>query len=399
MDRRRFGRVRKLPSGRWQARYPGPDGTDHSAPHTFATKKDAQRWLTVKEADITRGDWFDPAAGTVPFAEYAAEWMEDRELSPKSEQLYEILLRRHLNPTFGRTAIGDIKEETVRKWRAGRLKAGPSSEPPFGPVTVAKAYRLLRAVLNTAAKDKRIKENPCCIDGADQESSPERPVLSVAEIYRLAESIAPRYRALVLLATFGNMRWGELAGLRHRNLDLDGQVVHVVETVYEFSQLVKGTPKSKASVRKIPLPGLVVAELRSHMERYSPPGPDTFVFVGVKGGQLRRSNFSKTWAAALAKAGLPAGIHFHDLRHTGNTFAAETGASLAELMNRMGHSSTRAAQVYLHARDERGRQIAETLDKMAREELSRAQQHGAGAEATDEATGTQRAREHRGASF
>jgi integrase len=191
-------------------------------------------------------------------------------------------------------------------------------------------------------------------------------VLSVAEIYRLAESIAPRYRALVLLATFGNMRWGELAGLRCRNLDLDGQVVHVVETVYEFSQLVKGTPKSKASVRKIPLPGLIIAELRSHMERYSPPGPDAFVFVGVKGGQLRRSNFSSTWATALAKAGLPVGIHFHDLRHTGNTFAAETGASLAELMNRMGHASTRAAQVYLHARDERGRQIAETLDKMAR---------------------------------
>jgi integrase len=265
-------------------------------------------------------------------------------------------------------------------------------------VTVAKAYRLLRAVLNTAVKDKRVKENPCCIDGADQESSPERPVLSVTEVYRLAESIAPRYRALVLLATFGNMRWGELAGLRRRNLDLDGQVVNVVETVYEFSQLVKGTPKSKASVRKIPLPELIIAELHSHMERYSPAGPDAFLFVGVKGGQLRRSNFSKTWATALTKAGLPAGTHFHDLRHTGNTFAAETGASLAELMNRMGHSSTRAAQVYLHARDERGRQIAETLDKMAREELSRAQQQRAEAEASDAASGTQRARQRRKAS-
>jgi hypothetical protein len=188
MGKRRFGRVRKLPSGRWQARYPGPSGMDHPAPHTFATKKDADRWLTVKEADITRGDWFDPTAGSVPFAEYAGEWMEDRELSPKSEQLYELLLRRHLNPTFGLMAIGVIKEETVRKWRAGRLKAGPSSDPPFGPVTVAKAYRLLRAVLNTAVKDKRIRENPCCIEVADKESSPERPVLSIAEVYRLADA-------------------------------------------------------------------------------------------------------------------------------------------------------------------------------------------------------------------
>jgi hypothetical protein len=106
--------------------------------------------------------------------------------------------------------------------------------------------------------------------------------------------------------------------------------------------------------------------------KYAAPGPDGFVFVGVKGGQLRRSNFSKTWAAALAKAGLPRGVHVHDLRCTGNTFTAETGASLAGLMNRMGHSSTRTAQIYLHARQERGQEIAATLDKMARRELSRA---------------------------
>jgi integrase len=135
----------------------------------------------------------------------------------------------------------------VRAWRAAELKTGPQQHPPFGPITVAKAYRLLRAILSTAVTDKRIRENPCQINGADKESSPERPVLSVPEVYRLADAIAPRYRALVLLATFGNMRWGELAGLRRRYLDLDGQRVRVVETVYEFGQLVKGTPRSAAS--------------------------------------------------------------------------------------------------------------------------------------------------------
>ena len=90
-------------------------------------------------------------------------------------------------------------------------------------MTVAKAYRLLRAILNTAVRDKRIRENPCQIKGADKELTAERPVLSVPEVYRLAEAIEPRYRALVLLATFGNLRWGELAGLRRRNLDLDNR--------------------------------------------------------------------------------------------------------------------------------------------------------------------------------
>lgn len=391
--------MRHLPSGRWQARYLGPDGKDHAAPRTFATKGEAQRWLTLKEADINRGDWLDPAASTVPFGEYGAEWTEDRELSPKTAQLYELLLRRHLNSAFGQTPIGEIKEEHVRKWRAARLKAGPTSKPAFGPVTVAKAYRLMRAILNTAVTDKRIKENPCRIDGADKESSPERPVLSVAEVYQFADAITPRYRALVLLATFGNMRWGELAGLRRRHLDLDGQVVRIVETVYEFGQLVKGTPKSEASKRKVPLPELIMSELRSHVDTYTARGPDAFVFVGVKGGQLRRSNFSRTWTKALAKASLPDDIHVHDLRHTGNTFAAEAGASLAELMNRMGHSSTRAAQVYLHAREERGQQIAATLDKMARRELSQARKRKRESKAaTTEASGTQRARGRKKAS-
>lgn len=372
--KRRFGRVRQLPSGRWQARYPGPDGKDHSAPYTFKNKRDADQWLTLKEADIKRGDWLDPAAGAIPFREYAAEWIEQRDLSPKTLELYEGLLRSHLNPTLGDTGIGDIKEEDVRKWRAERLKSGPKSLPPFGPVTVAKGYRLLRAILNTAVRDKRIKENPCQIEGADKEVSPERPVLNVAEVFKLADAIVPRYRALILLATFGNLRWGELAGLRRRNLDLDAGTVRIEETVYELGPLVKGTPKSEASKRKVAIPDLIIPDLRQHLKEFAAPGPDGFVFVGVKGGQLRRSNFSKPWARALDSAGLPRAIHVHDLRHTGNTFAAESGASLAELMRRMGHSSTRAARIYLHARQERDKEIAAALGTMAKRELTRSQE-------------------------
>lgn len=148
---------------------------------------------------------------------------------------------------------------------------------------MAKAYRLLRAILNTAVTDKRIRENPCQIRGAGKESSPERPVLSVPEVYQLAEAIEPRYRALVLLSTFGNMRWGELAGPRRRYLDLDGRCVRVVETVHEFGQLLKGTPKSEASRRKIILPELVIPELSRHLDTYSPRGPDGFFVCRSQG--------------------------------------------------------------------------------------------------------------------
>lgn len=194
------------------------------------------------------------------------------------------------------------------------------------------------------------------------------------------------------------MRWGELAGLRRRNLDLDAGTVRIDETVYELGPLVKGTPKSEASKRKIAIPDLIIPDLRRHLVKYAADGADGFVFVGVRGGQLRRSNFSKPWARALDADGLPRGVHVHDLRHTGNTFAAETGVSLAELMNRMGHSSTRAARIYLHARQERDKEIASTLGKMVARELKRSQKPkkpDPKEDGTGGRSGTQRARKRK----
>ena len=85
MGKRRFGRVRRLRSGRWQARYPGPDGTDRPAPETFSTKGDAERWLSVKEAEIIKGEWINPDDGKISLADYAETWIEERPgLRPKT---------------------------------------------------------------------------------------------------------------------------------------------------------------------------------------------------------------------------------------------------------------------------------------------------------------------------
>ncbi len=106
-------------------------------------------------------------------------------------------------------------------------------------------------------------------------------------------------------------------------------------------------------------PAELVPELRWHLERFAQPGERGLVFAGPKGATLRRSNFRPIWNAACASAGLP-GLHFHDLRHVGGTLAA-TGASLKELMARLGHSSTRAAMIYQHATRDRDQAIAKAL--------------------------------------
>jgi len=367
--KRDFGNIRKLSSGRYQTRYRGPDGRLRPAPKTFDTKKAAQRWLKLKDAEIAQGDWFDPEAGAIPFGEYAAEWVENRDLTRKSRRTYQDLLRLHLAPAFGDMYLNEIRAADVRRWHAARLRR------KTGRGQVPKAYRLMRSVLNTAVADRLIRENPCQIEGAGEEDHEERPVLSVAEVFKLADAIKPRYRALVLLATFGNMRWGELAGLRRRYLDLDERTVTIREAVSDVGGLRREKPKSKAGKRTVSLPELIIPALRHHLETYAAPGEDGFVFVGVRGNQLRRGNFSKYWADACDAVGLE-GVHLHDLRHTGNTYAAEAGASLRELMKRMGHSSSKAALIYLHARDEREREIADRLGERVKKELDEGENDG-----------------------
>ena len=168
-------------------------------------------WLTLTEAELVRGEWVDPDAGRVPLGDYATTWIAHRpRLSPRTVVLYEGLLRLHIEPMLGRLDLAAVTPAQVRSWRSGLLDAG------VGQVTVAKAYRLLRAVMNTAVDDELIRRNPCRIKGAGREASPERSVVSVEQVYRLAGQIDRRWRALVLLAAFGGLRWGELAGLRRR---------------------------------------------------------------------------------------------------------------------------------------------------------------------------------------
>ena len=357
--RRRFGSVRQLPSARYQARYRGPDGLMRSAPVTFDTETDANVWLTVTEAQIIRGDWIDPDAGRVPLGEYAAKWIAERPLAPSTVARYEAALRGQIDPSIGRLDLVDLTPARVRRWRRDLLDAGA------GAPTVAKAYRLLRAVMNTAVDDELIRRNPCRIKGADSDESAERPVATIDQVYAIADAGRPWCRALVLLAAFTGLRWGELVELRRHNLDLAGGFVRVAGSTSEVrGVLIEGrATKSRAGVREVGVPAAIVPELRAHLRRWSEPGPNGRVFVGPRGGKLLRSNYSRYWKAAVDKAGLgQLGLHFHDLRHTANSFVASS-ASLRELMTRMGHASPRAALIYQHANREREREITEALSR------------------------------------
>jgi len=363
--RRRFGAVRRLPSGRYQARYLGPDGIMRPADDTFATKTEADTWLTIKEAEILDDEWIDPDAGAVFVPDYASVWIEERPgLRTKSAKNYRSLLRCQVAPHLATVTVGELTLARVRRWRKKLLDSGTSE------ITTAKAYRFLRAVMNTAVDDGLIKRNPCRIKGAGSEDSPERPALSVAQVYALADAVGLRYRALILLAAFSSLRWGELAALRPEDIDLDACTVRVTRQLNKpGANPVFGPLKSRAGRRVVTFADIIVSDLRRHL-RAVPPG--ALVFTSPEGAALSNTNFRRrVWVPALAVVGLE-GTHIHDLRHTGNQFTADAGANTRELMVRMGHDSERAALIYLHSSDKRQRALADAVAKAARAELAQA---------------------------
>lgn len=287
--------------------------------------------------------------------------IKERNLSPTTAEPYGILLRLHIMPIIGRITLGDVSSELVRSWRSWLLENGRSQ------TTTAKAYRLLRAVMNTAYDDNRIKRNPCRIPGADKEQAPERTTATVAQVYALADRMPRRYRALVLAAALSGLRWGELIGLRRCDVDLELGVIRVTRRLAQLrsGQLVAGTTKSVAGLRAVALPSVLLPDLRAHLDEFVRPGEWALLFLGPKGGELMRGNWRRSvnWSESVIAAGLPEGFHFHDLRHTGNQMAAEAGATTKELMHRMGHGSVRAALIYQHATDARDRAIADSLSR------------------------------------
>ncbi len=360
MARRRspWGSVRKLSSGRYQCRY-RVDGIEHTAPYTYRTQREADAYLASIRADLERGAWVDPFAGEELLATYAWRWLAERpNLRPRTRELYEGELRLHILSGLGTIEVGRLSSSAVRTWHAGLLKA----DKP-GATTVAKCYRLLRAILTTAVEDGLLLKNPCIIKGAGVERADERPVATVEQVFAIGTAIGPRYRAMVLLAGFTGLRLGELLGLTRRGLDVQSGTVTVVSQIQELAKggHFRGPPKSDAGRRTVAIPEALLPMLTAHADSVD-PGPDALMFGGTNGKPLRRATFYRAWHSAVAEVGLD-GLHFHDLRHTGNHLAAATGASTKELMARMGHSSPRAALIYQHATKERDAAIARALSE------------------------------------
>lgn len=362
--KRSFGSVRRLPSGAYQARYTGPDGTMYSAPRTFTAKSHADAWLAERRTEISHGTWRSPSsqpaeeATAVTFGDYAGAWLAGRDLKPRTRAHYRSLLESRLLPTFGDRPIAAIKPTEVRSWHA--------SLDARKPTIRAHAYALLRTIFNTAVADDVISVNPCRVSGAGvtKRARTIRPA-SLAELEALAGAMPERLRAMVLLAAWCALRFGELVELRRGDVDVKRGVVRVRRgAVRVDGEVIIGSPKSGAGVRDVAIPPHLLPMLEQHLNRHVEPRRDALLFPASDGRNMSPNSLYWHFTPARAAAGRP-DLRFHDLRHTGAVLAASTGATLAELMARLGHTTPAAAMKYQHAAAERDMAIAAALSRLA----------------------------------
>lgn len=371
-NRRSFGAIRKLPSGRYQASYQAPIGVRATAPFTFSTKTDADGWLAKTRVAIENGTWTSEVAeerneAGLVFSTYAARHIEiqtnsaGKLLRETTKQHYYTLLRNRL-AFFAAMDIRDIDKPMVDEWFARVSKDGKLT-------TASKSYKLLSTIMDRAIKDKVRADNPCDIKGA-QSLITGKPVTypNTAELELLIDAITPRYKLLLLLAGVAGLRFGEVSELRVADLQkikVDGVSSYVVNVnravAYCRGEFLVGDPKSAAGKRPVHVSSGLTNQLDTLLKERLLEGPNALLFPAANGSHLRNDVLATALKRAKAKADLAdSGFTPHSLRHYGGTQFSGAGATLADVQAWLGDVSEKAALRYLHPLDQ-AREIAERM--------------------------------------
>ena len=382
--RRAFGYVRKLPSGNYQASYQGPDQTRHTAPTTFASKGDAEGWLNRERRLVEWDEWTAPAAreaakrteDTLTLCVYVDQWLPERiatkRLAPRTVSEYQRYLDRLILPQLGDIRLKDFTPATIKGWLAGLDQSTPRMN--------ANVYTLLKSVFLTATSDELITKNPC----RETLRKPRRDIADPATLDELAAitlAMPERLRPMVELAAWCALRFGEVAELRRSDIVLDkddaGEVIGGTIKIRRAVQWVKDSrdpdkpaekivkaPKAD-SVRDVAIPPHLAVVMADHLKTHTQWGKDGLLFPTTNGQQYRVETFHGSYWRKARAAAEREDLRFHDLRHTGATLAAASGATLAELMARLGHSTVAAALAYQHAAQGSDKRIAAELSRIA----------------------------------
>jgi integrase len=331
---------------RWRARYRDPSGRERSK--SFARKVDAERFLVSIEDAKLRGAYVDPAAGRVPFVEWAERWERTTAtLRPSTRKDYATLLKNQVLPAFGDMTLVAIDALAVREWVAELVANGLS------PKRARKAHQVLSQILASAVDGGRLPRNVAEGIKLPKVQRKEMHFLTAAQVEALAEAIAPPYGTLIRVAGYTGLRPCEFVALKVGRLDLLRGTVRVAEAAPEVAGHLEWGGVKTHEARTVRLPRSVAEELAAYLAD-RPHGRDDLVFTAPRGGPLRESKFvpgrfkpaigaANQALAELDPDGrpelLPEKLRLYDLRHTAASLMIRQGASIKAVQKQLGHAT------------------------------------------------------------
>jgi integrase len=360
------GQVRRR-SGNWQGTIRGPDGQERTK--TFARRVDADAWVTTTEADLFRGAWVDPQLGRVTLKDYGERWRAVQVHRPTTAVRVEMTLRRHIYPHLGARTLGTLRPSELQAW----VKALSAT---LAPTTVEVATKYLRGILRAAVADGVIARNPATGIKLPRKDRAQVVPLPTAQVLALIDAVPDRYRALIVLAAGTGLRQGECFGLTLPRLDLLRRTLRVEEQL----QLLPGAPpylappKTDASYRTVPLPQVVVDAVAFHLASFG-TGEMDLIFTSEQGSGIRRTWFSENvWLPAIKARRLPAGTHFHELRHFYASLLIHAGESVKVIQSRLGHAkASETLDTYGHLWPDTEDQTRQAVDGVLGATVARAE--------------------------
>ncbi|MFJ5027043.1 tyrosine-type recombinase/integrase [Streptomyces sp. NPDC088560] len=373
---------------RYRARYIGPDGTEKSKSFADRQKRLAEDWLSRIEADMSRGQYVDPAASRVTFRQYAEKWLNTQTTEMTTRESVESAIRGHAIPYLGPRPLGSFKPEHIRDWLSTLERAVPASS--YRRVI----YNNVSTILNAAVDDGHLSKNPCQAQSVRPPAAGSGRVVpwSAERVFAVRAALPEQYRATVDLGGGCGLRQGEIFGLPVDEISFDSGWLHIKNQVKVTKEGLVFAPPKRNKVRDVPLPDRLAHVLKQHIEAFppveitlpwlrvdGPPVTKRLLFTRLDGsGAVRRSDFNdRTWKPALVAAGVipqpqagerhqAAREHgMHALRHFYASVLLDAGENVKALSHYLGHNDPGfTLRVYTHlmpSSDARARKAVDDL--------------------------------------
>ncbi|NYI42053.1 tyrosine-type recombinase/integrase [Demequina lutea] len=340
----------------------------------FWTLGDAKAAMSIARSEMARGIFIPPTelrrerasqdvmerieATTV--AEWGPEWLgrlEDAGRTPATIRSYRSTMHAHIMPAIGQLRLIDVTSADIDAMLA-KLKASPGAWTNVARVTRS----LFLAAVSAGAGGITASPFAAHVESTRKRRDrglPGSDLAIPAEVEAMADAMPEGLRVAVMLGAWCAMRQGEVLGLQRRDFrhldDADSATVVIERQWNAKATPPTYTPPKAGSARELSIPATLVPMICEHLERFTPPAADAPVLPrhGRPHLPISQSAFDLAWRRA--RETVRPGFRFHSLRHTGLTEYARTGATLAELKERGGHSSAEVALRYQHSSLDRDR--------------------------------------------